>query len=726
MNHRKNIAIFEVLLASMVSFVAFMSESGYSDQFPKFKNSEGGEQSKGIHFSSDFIDFGNLEFRSGSQNQIAKLTKETYLKFSLGYVTPREPRLFDYFSTLRTITLTISGLTSGDQLVLSKDSNLDSKIQKSEVVYQKTVMSPRVAVLKVPKLSRGRYLLKIYSKNPNPSNAVKINIEPLFVPKDQGGDIPWAANNLGSSPKNKLVSDYVGQEDSDDYYRFSLKNPGEITLNVSGINSSNVLVRLYLDQNRDEIFSSNEIEYQAVISPHKRQISFEDSSGLDASEVRRGQNWTYSGYALPGVYMLGVSTITGESFYQLSLDSNPINFGTVSSADKLSTLVKNGFLPKRKFSVSETRAGSLIDDSPFLSLNSSDHTFLDIRGVGDSAYSANLQTFAPPPKFTEALTKFSKDQLYYRGDLNIINWESVVARKCTEYSGAMGFISSPKAVLQAFRAGFHVFSLANNHARDCNKTPEAGELLADGGAGELSTVRNMTKLSNEEGLVWAGISSTSNKSWLTVKTIEREAKRYTIAFSSIDLGRDKCVRSNCYSDRFEIAKAMAQQKADIKIVSIHSREWLDEKTQLENLTQLNKINHAMELFISKGDVDVVFGTGSHSALPVRVIQKDEGGAGVGFWSLGNFIHPNLLKQPTNMIGRVLFDLVHRRPVQVQAIMLRSNKQYVRAFDFDSSNVLLSGLPWKEGIDSTTGLKVGYVSLKVENTENAIKLSKNSH
>jgi hypothetical protein len=710
----------------MVTFVAFISEVGQSEQFSKFKHSERGKQSKEIQLSSNFIDFGNLEFRSGSQSQIAKLSKETYLKFSLGYVTPHDPRLFDYFSTLRDITVTISGLTSGDQLVLAKDSNLDSRIQKSEVVYQKIVTSPRVAVLQVPKLSRGRYLLKIHSKNPKPSNAVKINLEPLLVPQDQAGDIPWAATDLGNSPMNKQVSDYVGQADSDDFYRFSLKNPGEIRLNLSGISSSNVLVRLYLDQNQDDIFSSDEIEYQSVISPRKKQISFGVSSVLDPSEGQGGQNWTYSSFVLPGVYMLGVTTITGESFYQFSLDTKPLNFGPVSSADKLSSLIANGFLPKRKFSVSATRVESLIDDSPFLALDKSEHTFLDIRGVGDSAYSANLQTFAPPPKYTEALDKFSKDQLYYRGDLNIINWESVVARKCSEYSGAMGFISSPEAVLQAFRAGFQVFSLANNHARDCNEAPEAGKIVPDGGGGELSTVRNMTKLSTAEGLVWAGISNTSNKSWLTVKTIEREEKKYTIAFSSIDLGRDKCVRSNCYSDRFEIAKAMAQQKADIKIVSVHSREWLDEKTQLENLTQLNKINHAMELFIGKGDVDIVFGTGSHSALPVRVIQKNQGGAGVGFWSLGNFIHPNLLKQPNNMIGRVLFDLVHRRPVQVQAIMLRSNKQHVRAFDFDSSNVLLSGLPWKEAIDSTTGLKVGYVSLKVEKSENILKLSKNSH
>ena len=672
------------------------------------------------------IDFGNLEFSSKHKSQIVHLTKESYLKFSLGSITPNNPKYFDYFSTLRDLNITLSGLSSGDELIVSKDLNLDSLMQASEIVFQKKIQSPRIAVIEIPQLDRGHYIIKIQSKEDNPKYAVKMKLAPLTIPKDKVGDTPTAALELGESPKSKNVADFVGQVDPVDYFRFSIKNPSDIRLKIGGIESGHVMVKLYLDQNQDKAFAPDEMEYQTFVSPQNKHAGHTESL-IQLAQMNQGlQKWTYRSYAMPGVYLIKVSAISGNSSYHLNLETEPLRLGFDTPNTPLSQLVENGFLPKHKFSVSLERVEGLGEELPYYSLDNRDQHYLDIRGVGDSAYSGNMQTFAPPPKYSDALSKFSKDQFIYKGDLNVINWESVVAKKCTEYSGSLGFISSPDAVLQAFRAGFHIFSLANNHARDCNQTPESGKFLGDGGAGELSTFRNMTRLSTKEGLIWSGISGASPKIWLSTRTMERGGRKFTVAFSSIDLGRDHCTRANCYSDRFEIAKAMFEQPADIKIVSIHSREWLDEKSQKENMSQLDKINHAMELFIGKGDVDVVFGTGCHSALPVRLITKKQGGVGIGFWSLGNFIHPNLLQQSTNIVGRVLFDLNKRRPVQVQAIMLRSNKKSVQAYDFDPSNIFLSGLPWREAKDPSTGLRVGFIGVHAPNTENSLKISENSH
>jgi hypothetical protein len=405
--------------------------------------------------------------------------------------------------------------------------------------------------------------------------------------------------------------------------------------------------------------------------------------------------------------VLGGIGLAGALFAQCS-DSLQLG-DTGSSPMRAAEGVRDNILPRlpvQDAALIDARAQS----EGLLPLRRENTPFLDIRGLGDSAFTGNQAARAPAAAFGAALDRFNANGLVYRGDLNVINWETVVGESCRSYGGGFGFLTSPAAITQAFLKGIQVFSLSNNHSRDCNSTPEAGS-VGDGGAGEITTVRNMSELAKKHELVWNGISSSSAKSFVTIRQLSDGQQQYRLAFASIDLGRDSCSRSNCFADRSKVAAAVKAADADIKIVSFHAREWLSGLSNAENRAQLDKVMAASKLFIEQGGADIVFGTGPHIAMPVRVLPKAGGGVGVAFLSLGNFIHPLLSAQSPNLVGRVLFDLQRRVPVQVQAMMVSTDGPNARPINFNASSPFVGGAPWRVAQDQATGLAVGFMNIK---------------
>lgn len=344
-----------------------------------------------------------------------------------------------------------------------------------------------------------------------------------------------------------------------------------------------------------------------------------------------------------------------------------------------------------------------------LPLRTENQPYLDIRGAGDAAWTGNQQVTPPEAQFKRALDTFNGNGLLYRGDLSFINWESVVGTRCSSYGSGFGFLSSPESVAQAFSAGFNIFGLSNNHSRDCNSTPVAGS-VGDGGGWEMSTTFHMNQLSTSQGLLWNGVAR-SGKNLVSVRSFSTAAGAVKVAFSSIDLGRDACTRSNCFGDRQGVLNALRTADADVRILSMHSREWLGGVSPVANRAQLDKLYATGKLAVETAGVDVVFGSGPHIAMPIRMFRKPDGQQGVVFLSLGNFIHPLLSAQSTSLIGRVLFDRGAGAPVQVQALMLSTSGGSATVRNFNPSDPFVAGLPWKVGKDPSTGISVGYLNLK---------------
>ena len=84
------------------------------------------------------------------------------------------------------------------------------------------------------------------------------------------------------------------------------------------------------------------------------------------------------------------------------------------------------------------------------------HSFIDIRGVGDSGW-VSVGTENPPAKsgFLRALKQFDPGKELLVGHVNFINWETTVTNTCKEfYNVDFPFIGSQLSVNEAISWGF--------------------------------------------------------------------------------------------------------------------------------------------------------------------------------------------------------------------------------------------------------------------------------
>jgi hypothetical protein len=287
----------------------------------------------------------------------------------------------------------------------------------------------------------------------------------------------------------------------------------------------------------------------------------------------------------------------------------------------------------------ETDAPEALAAAPF------DHAqtdMIDIRGVGDSAWSKTHEKDPIAAGLGAALAKFDPTHNLLRGDLSFINWETVVGNRCNQFwapynpGRAYAFLSRPENLAQAYDHGFNLVGLSNNHSRDCSN-----------GAGEATSskisVPFLDQLSSDQNWLWAGIGlAQEDVTKAKITTFDIKGKTYRVAFASVYTGRASCPLAACQNDATAVMTSLRDADADIRILALHSQE-----------SQPALVKTGTD-FIQKFKGDVVMGHGPHVWKPVRIVRKDGGGKGVFFESFGNFLHPGCAVQAKNVIGRALF------------------------------------------------------------------------
>lgn len=317
-----------------------------------------------------------------------------------------------------------------------------------------------------------------------------------------------------------------------------------------------------------------------------------------------------------------------------------------------------------------------------ISLESSDQ-FLDIRGVGDSAWSGLRAAVAPASQFGAALKKFDPTGKILRGDLNFINWESGVGRKCDSYFNVdYAFLSDPSAIVEAHRHGFNLFGLANNHSEDCRtgRDPQQNSV-----PGAVSTQRHMKQISDSATLAWHGVgSSRAELIKPALMDITVKARTLKIAFISVAFQSWECVESTCEANIQALFENARNLTADLRILSLHS--------QGRDGFARGKV--WAEKFVTQYSGDIVFAHGPHTWAGVKALQKNDGSLGIVFHGLGNFLHNQVAPNPDNMIGRVLLDIKTLKPKQIQVIPVLNNAYSVDVVLAASSKALpLANFNW---------------------------------
>jgi poly-gamma-glutamate synthesis protein (capsule biosynthesis protein) len=292
--------------------------------------------------------------------------------------------------------------------------------------------------------------------------------------------------------------------------------------------------------------------------------------------------------------------------------------------------------------------------------------FLDIRGVGDAGWSESKRPL--PATFGEALDKFGTA---YRGDLSFINWETVVGTRCDAWgSASFYFLSHPDNLDQMYARGFNLIGLANNHARDCARGPNAEGRPS---SGELMTASFMRAKSEGKTWLWGGVGE-GDPTEVASQTFTVKGKRITVAMGSGYFGSARsCANSVCANQVDTAMRKVLATRADIRIFALHCME-VGSPTYCGS-----ELTDAGQKFLRLGG-DVVFGHGPHVWRPVYVVRKDAGTStnasttGVMFQSLGNFAHPALSDQTKNLLGRALFDLDDLSLAQVQVVPVRNFRE----------------------------------------------------
>jgi poly-gamma-glutamate synthesis protein (capsule biosynthesis protein) len=341
------------------------------------------------------------------------------------------------------------------------------------------------------------------------------------------------------------------------------------------------------------------------------------------------------------------------------------------------------------------------DPAQFIPLTGdSTDQFIDVRGVGDSGMAGNFSQPLPPGStlrgrpsdFGQRLDAFDPTGAAYRGDLNYLNWESGVMTACRQFrpsgENVFAFVSHPEQIKRAYEQGFNLVGLANNHSRDC--------LLGDdGNPGALTTANQMTRLAGaaNPAWLWHGVGTRKTPVERTFAIHEREV---LVAFASLYVGSGGCRNLVCVDDADRLLAAFQTSSADLKILAMHS--W--------NSATQRRLEQIGERFLKEGG-DVVFGSGPHYALPVRVVQGENGHQGVLFSSLGNFLHPSLRPRRDHMIGRALFDPETFDLVQVQILPINVSRLDA---DFNSVDPMryATGSAWKRTVPEPVMAPMAYL------------------
>lgn len=277
--------------------------------------------------------------------------------------------------------------------------------------------------------------------------------------------------------------------------------------------------------------------------------------------------------------------------------------------------------------------------------------YIDFRAVGDSGW-ANVKTKNPPAStgFVAGLNDFDPGKEMTKGHINFINWETTVSSGCLKWFDVdYPFLGDSESVRGAIDWGYNLFSLANNHAEDCEDDGQ-------GRNGALSTREIFDQVTTDKKVVYSGVGLGAELRRIKELNLNVDGQNVKIAFAALAFQSwwtDYTSRFEYHGDK--ILEAFKSSDADIKILSIHTEGFLKEA------------RYYSSRFINEADGGIAILHGSHTWDGVKVFKKPNGDTGIVFHGLGNFVHNQVGHNPNNLIGRVLLDKKSFKIVQVQAI-----------------------------------------------------------
>ncbi|MEJ7593503.1 MAG: hypothetical protein WKF77_18335 [Planctomycetaceae bacterium] len=270
------------------------------------------------------IDLGRLNGNRAVSAALDNTNSEFVYRFEVGDITSGFHER-EYFDTPRDLSVTLNGLNADADLELSYDLNEDGILGIDEVLFDSISAGNAAEAIDAMQLQTGVYYVRVLKRAGDTSFNLTLEVTPLAVPPDNAANTTRGSAELGTLASSVNRTDFIGEVDTDDYYRFRLTGVSDVDLSVTGLNTGDVYLTIGRDVTGDDILQFDEM------------IRFSDVEG-DASE-------SLQMVRLPaGEYFLRVSRVSGNSTYQLQASASASTIPTDQAGDTVATAFDLGTL----------------------------------------------------------------------------------------------------------------------------------------------------------------------------------------------------------------------------------------------------------------------------------------------------------------------------------------------------------------------------------------------
>ncbi len=250
------------------------------------------------------IDLGTLEGNQNLTGQINSINPDQYYRFVLGTPVNESEIEGDYFLTLRSFSALMNGLSDDADLELIRDYNEDGVRQDEEVIASSEEIGNSQEFINITNLPEDVYYIRIFQKSGDTNYNLSLTAPPLPVPADNAGNTPTNAQDLGTLNGSLTRTDFIGEVDKDDYYRFNLTSVSDLSLEVNGLDQGDLTVTLGKDINNDGV------------------IDFDETIAISDAEGNEPEAININGLA-DGTYYVWLSRNSGNTDYNLNLSATP-------------------------------------------------------------------------------------------------------------------------------------------------------------------------------------------------------------------------------------------------------------------------------------------------------------------------------------------------------------------------------------------------------------------
>jgi hypothetical protein len=184
---------------------------------------------------------------SGATN-IGALAGRSSFSDSLSSTNKADLRKFT-FSASGTFKATLSGLTATAYMQLIRDTNANGLVDSGETLASSTPGTASQTITRT--LSSGTYYVRVAESASASTNYA------LTLKSDYAGNSLGSARNLGTLSAARSFKDFVGSDDTADFYKFTLSSTKPFTASLSGL-AADANLQIIQDKNANGVIDSGE------------------------------------------------------------------------------------------------------------------------------------------------------------------------------------------------------------------------------------------------------------------------------------------------------------------------------------------------------------------------------------------------------------------------------------------------------------------------------------